>query len=157
MKAGNVSWISSSRNATHRSTAMALTFYNTGASSDPSNSLVRGLARRGVGAAGMSFLQQNFDPRFPTLSADAATNYDNAAQSAAKSFGAPYGSIAARANPFQYGSIASRQFGDLFGRDTGNAFDNANTNVDSRTQGLGMLRRQLYSNFGYGGNDGSGY
>lgn len=72
---------------------------------------LRRLRRMGsIGTAGAAYAQNNFDPRFPSQSFDTARDFDEASSAATAAVNAPYGSIAQRNNPFNYGSVAGRQF-----------------------------------------------
>jgi hypothetical protein len=53
-------------------------------------------------------------PKMDSLDADRAADLGRDLSAQANAIGAPAGSIAARANPDQYGTVASRQFGQTF-------------------------------------------
>jgi len=67
--------------------------------------------------AAASYLKKNGDPRFARQSTETALEFAKQSQLAGDAVGARAGSIAARSNPLQYGSVASRQFADAFGAD----------------------------------------
>lgn len=111
--------------------------------------------RNGLGDAGASFLEANYDPRWQQLSLRNAQNFQEAAGNATAALGADSGSIAARNSPFNPESLARRQFGNLFGVDNMLAYDDLNrsTNDDNR----GMMRRSFYNSISnLGGTYGSG-
>lgn len=112
--------------------------------------------RHGLGAAGTSFLDANYDPRWQQLSLRNAQNFQQAAGNATMALGADSGSIAARNNPFNPESLARRQFGDTFGVDNMLAYDDLNRRTDDDNRG--MTRRSFYNAISnIGGTYGSGF
>ena len=111
--------------------------------------------RNGLGEAGAAFLDQNYDPRFQGLSGRNAQAFQANANAATGALGADSGSLAARANPFDYGSRARSDFGGVFNNDTSLQFDDMNHQTDQDNQG--MMRRRLYGGLtNLGGTYGSG-
>ena len=95
--------------------------------------------------AGLQYLQTN-PSEFNGLNADRAADYAADISAGQRAIGAPSGSIAARSNPFQYGTIASREFGKTF---TPGALDSTNNAIDHAVpdarQGLRQRLTATYS------------
>ena len=84
----------------------------------PSQRFLSGIARRSNdAAAAASYAKQNYDPGFNASTRADAVSFGNDAAAAKAAQGAVYGSIAQRDDPNRYGSVASRQFGSVFGPD----------------------------------------
>ena len=96
-------------------------------------------------AAGQAYMQKN-PSEFNGLNADRAADYASDITAGQRAIGAPAGSIAARSNPFQYGTVASREFGSTF---QPGALDTVNNSLDhtdpTQRQGLRNRIQDQYS------------
>lgn len=98
-------------------------------------------------AAGLQYLQKN-PSEFNGLNADRAADYGADITAGQRAIGAPAGSIAARNNPFQYGTVASRQFGSTF---TPGGLDDVNNGIDQApTDARQGLRQRLTDTYSAG-------
>lgn len=115
--------------------------------------VLRKLRRLNLGSAGQQFAQQNYDPRFPSLSLERAQEYDTQSRAASAAVDAPFGSIASRSNPFNYGSVASREFKAFGDTDNRRQFDAMSTGGTSSPG----LRRRTYGALARLAGDEDGY
>lgn len=86
--------------------------------------------------------------RFRGVDADRALDYGKDVQNAVNAVGAPSGSIAAREDPYRYGSVASREFKGTF---QPGATDQLNDFAGDSDQNRGLAKRSLFQSLTGGG------